>query len=250
MIKAKKALGQNFLKDDATAEEMVAALDLSPNDTVLEIGPGLGVLTNLLGQHGARVIAVELDKSLVAILQNKFRGDHRVEVVDANILDWLPSFECTNYFKVIGSLPYYITSPIIHAVIKRARLPITCVFMLQKEVAQKICAEVPDASYLSTFVQTFYEADFLRVVDRKMFDPIPKVDGGIVRLTYRSAAPFNTFEEKRKYEGFLHKGFANPRKMINKAFSKEELAKSKIPGNVRPQNLSVDDWVSLFFNGC
>ena len=227
---------------------MIDSLELASDDTVVEIGPGLGVLTAEIVKRaveGITVHAVEIDKRFVDNLKQAYLEDLNVNIVEGNILDWLPKYNPTTSFKVLGSLPYYITSPIVHSVVKMHKRPDLCVFLVQKEVAEKIKSVAPDASYLSTFIQSFYDVEFLGVVPRTKFKPEPKVDGGIIRFKKRTNALILD-DQMEKYEGFLHRGFASPRKMLNKVFSREELVASGLDGNLRPQNLSADTWAEVF----
>lgn len=249
MLIPKKSLGQNFLTDAKSVVKMVDALGISGDsgDVVyIEIGPGLGIVTEELRRKiGEKTLhIIELDNRAVEILKGKFGTVKNIHIVSGNVLDWLPLTTETN-FKIIGSLPYYITSPIIHAIIKLETPPEACVFLVQKEVAKKISASVHDASYLSVFVQTFFDVKYLGVVEKTKFSPVPKVDGGILQLKRKVDCPI-PHAEKKKYEGFLHKGFSNPRKMLNKVFEKDFLEKHRISPNLRPQDLTVGEWTTLF----
>ncbi len=245
MHKPVKSLGQNFLNSPKVVELMLNALDISKEDMpIIEIGPGMGVLTQeLVTRTSSKIYCVEIDPHLVSLLTNKFAMYPNVSVVEANVLKWLPLFT-EGSTKVLGSLPYYITSPILHALIYMDVRPVTCVLMVQKEVGEKVAADAPDASYLSAFVQTFYNVQYLGTVPKTAFNPQPKVDSAVIKLTSRNRDL--DLSDVRKYEGFLHKGFSNPRKMINKAFSQEELKKGKIDSSIRPQNLSADQWFEFF----
>lgn len=271
-----KKLGQHLLTDSSVISNMVSALELQSNDTIIEIGPGLGAVTSklvktlsaepLVGQ--AQLFAVEFDARLIGPLKETFEPQSSnnsptnsstrpvVHVIHANILDWLPQFNLVDHrdpkildsgstLKIIGSLPYYITSPILHTIIKMRFQPEICVLLVQKEVAQKIAAQAPDASYLSVFIQTFFDIEFLQKVDKTKFIPPPKVDGAILKLTSKQS-PLIDVSAINKYERFLHRGFASPRKMLNKVLTKEELTKTGISGNLRPQNLDVATWVEIF----
>lgn len=248
MLKPDKSLGQNFLMDLELVRKMVDALELKSGDVVVEIGPGLGVLTAELVKRAVEnvtVHAVEIDKRFVDNLKRAFLDYLDVNIVEANILDWFPRFNPATPFKILGSLPYYITSPIIHSIIKMKKRPELCVLLVQKEVADKIVSSAPDASYLSTFVQTFYDVEYLGKVDKARFKPEPKVDGGIIKLREKSLVEISE-EDMAKYEGFLHRGFSSPRKMLNKVFKPDELAKIGVDGNLRPQNLSAEKWIEVF----
>lgn len=242
-----KALGQNFLLEKPISENMVRALDIQEGDVVVEIGSGLGALTVTIVNivpRSVHVFAVEIDERFIGKLENMFSEASNLRVVHADILSWLPQFDAPEGFKVIGSLPYNITSPIVHMLVKKQPQPAVCVLLVQKEVAEKISAPKDTANFLSSFVQTFYDVAYLESVSRDLFDPSPKVDGGIIKLTKKQ--PLISYEDIEKYEGFLHKGFSRPRKMLNKPFSKDELALANIDGNLRPQNITPDMWVEMF----
>jgi 16S rRNA (adenine1518-N6/adenine1519-N6)-dimethyltransferase len=226
---------------------MVSALHLQEGDTVVEIGAGLGVLTENLSDNlpaAARAYVVEIDERFIGKLKGMFLENSKLSVIHADILSWLPQFDAPADFKVIGSLPYNITSPIVHMLVKKNPQPSLCVLMVQKEVAEKIAAPKGEANYLSSFVQTFFEVEYLETVGRDLFDPSPKVDGGIIRLTRKQSSI--SYEWVEKYEGFLHKGFSHPRKMLNKPFTKDELLRTGVDGKLRPQNISPKKWSEMF----
>lgn len=249
MFKPHKELGQNFLTDKSVAKDMVEALDIQNGDEIVEIGPGHGVVTDLIVQKikdlDVKIHAVELDVRLYQELSNFYSGNEKIEVVKDNILDWLPTFSTDSKLKIIGSVPYYITSPIIHKIIKMPTVPQTAVLLVQKEVAEKIKSTAPDSSYMSSFVQTFFDVKYLGKVPSKKFYPEPKVDGGIIKMTKREGANFDPVFI-RKYEGFLHRAYSNPRKMLNKVFKKEELERGTINPTLRAQNLNADEWLSFY----
>lgn len=248
MYQPNKKLGQNFLSDVPLVTRMVDALSLQQNDYVIEIGPGHGILTqelvNRIPNLNLHLQAVEIDPRFVDKLVSMYATEKNITIIEDDFLKWFEQYKSDIDYKILGSLPYYITSPILHVVVKAFRQPTACVFMVQKEVAEKVAAVAPDASYLSTFVQTFFDVTYLETVKRTMFDPVPEVDSAIIKLTKKSAI----FEISAimRYEGFLHKGFSHPRKMLNKAFTAEELEKAGIKPNLRAQNLTVADWVNFF----
>jgi 16S rRNA (adenine1518-N6/adenine1519-N6)-dimethyltransferase len=248
MFGAKKELGQNFLTDSGIVNNMVDALDLGQGEDVLEIGPGYGILTEVLtdrlGDTGAKIIAVELDERFCRKLENMFLENENTYIICANILDYLPTFKPERKFKILGSLPYYITSPILHKIIKMKTLPEVCVFMVQKEVAEKIEDKAPDSTYLSSFIQTFFDVVYLGKIEAKKFTPVPEVDGGILKLVKKDINFSSNFIEK--YEGFLHRAYSHPRKMLNKAFTKEELEIGGIKADLRAQNFDSEQWLKFF----
>jgi 16S rRNA (adenine1518-N6/adenine1519-N6)-dimethyltransferase len=249
MFTPRKELGQNFLTDKSIVFKMVDSLELSPGDEVVEIGAGLGALTTELAERseslGLTIHAVEIDLRFAESLNGMFLQYSNVGIIEANVLDWLPFFTPKLDYKVIGSLPYYITSPILHTIVKHVHRPKVCTVLIQKEVAEKIRNKAPDASYLSSFIQTFYDVEYLGKVDRKQFHPSPGVDSGIIKMVRKDEIVMSP-EDINKYEGFLHKGFASPRKKINKVFSKDELSRIGISGDIRPQNLDAPEWLRIF----
>lgn len=248
MFEPKKKLGQNFLKNMSEIKRMVKEVDIKEEEILVEIGPGLGALTDVIiqnyGHSDILIKAVEIDVRFVDKLLHTYENYPNLEVIEANILNWLPTFDPVNKdFKIIGSLPYYITSPIIHEIIKMKKLPEICILLIQKEVAEKISREAPKGSYISTFVQTFFEVEYLGKIDKKNFSPVPQVDGGILKLTRRKEIKI---EDIRKYEGFLHKAFSNPRKMLNKVFHQDELNRAGLDGKKRAQEYSWKTWHKAF----
>jgi len=249
MFKPHKELGQNFLTDRSVAKDMVEALDIQNGDEIVEIGPGHGVVTDFLVEKAKDldvvIHAVELDARLYQELKNFYSGNEKIEVIKENILDWLPTLSTDREIKIIGSVPYYITSPIIHKIIKMPAVPQGVVLLVQKEVAEKIKNKAPDSSYMSSFVQTFFDVKYLGKVPSKKFNPEPKVDGGIIKMVKKEDANLDPVFI-RKYEGFLHKAYSNPRKMLNKVFRKEELENGNINPTLRAQNLDAEEWLSFY----
>ncbi|OGC62944.1 ribosomal RNA small subunit methyltransferase A [candidate division WWE3 bacterium RIFOXYA2_FULL_46_9] len=246
VIKPIKNLGQNFLQDTTVANMMIEELSLTDNDFVIEIGPGTGVLTDRLAKLNCTVLAVEYDPRLVAQLTARYSNNKNITVIYDNFLKWLPQNSPNKPYKVLGSIPYYITSPILHALIQTDNMAKKAVFMVQKEVGEKVCAMEPDASYLSVFVQTFYDTTYVKTISNMSFYPVPKVDSSIIKLEKKQGEEKFTREFIKKYEGFLHKGFGSPRKMINKRFDKQLLLDAGIDPSLRPQDLGVGKWLDLY----
>ncbi len=237
--------------NDQIARYMVYSLDPEPGDDVVEIGAGLGALTRHLSkalyEPDSHIYAIDIDARFTSKLEAMFGSSLNVRVVEADILEWLPDKEFVGDFKVLGSLPYYITSPILHMLVKLHRRPTKSVLLIQKEVGEKIAAQSPDASYLSVFLQTFFEVTYLKTVSREIFKPTPKVDGAIVSLDRVDVEePFDNQENIELYEKFLHRGFSFPRKMLNKVFSKKELEVIDLNPTLRPQAVPVDSWKEVF----
>jgi len=248
MYKPIKSLGQNFLNNSQIVDKMVRALDIKESDVIIEIGPGHGILTQSLVDRAmatnSELFAVEIDERFYKKLESMYVYEESIHMHHGDILNWLPEYKPPEHYKIIGSLPYYITSPILHTVIRKVPRADMCVFLIQKEVAERINETAPKATYLSSYVQTFYNVAYLGQVKKNVFHPKPKVDGAIIKFE-KKEIDFPE-EEILRYEGFLHKGFANPRKMLNKAFNDDELFASNIDPRLRPQNLSPQQWLNFY----
>ena len=250
MFKPHRYLGQNFLIDRTIADQMVSALEIENGDEIVEIGSGFGIITEALLKKSkdkkVKINAVEIDGRLYKNLVERFSGEERIEFYNEDFLRWFPQFSFQGELKIIGSIPYYITSPIIHQIIKADRRPKIAILLVQKEVAEKIKSTAPDSSYLSSFVQTFFDVQYLGKVPSRKFNPEPEVDGGVLKLIRKEKDENFLPDFIRKYEGFLHKAYSNPRKMLNKVFKKDELEKGKIDPHLRPQNLGAEEWLTFF----
>lgn len=242
----KKELGQNFLVDEKTVEKLVLELDASPSEPIIEIGPGLGAVTKKLLEiyPKNKIYAVEVDPEAVEQLNN-IVSSKNCQIIFADALNWLENVNIDQSFKIIGSLPYYITSPILHTIIKMKKTPVSCALLIQHEVAEKICELAPNASYLSTFINTFFETKYVHKVPSQHFEPQPSVDSAILKMT-KNKSEFISKKDINSYEIFLHRGFQHPRKMINKVFTIQELEKVNLDGNLRPQEIGVETWIDMF----
>jgi 16S rRNA (adenine1518-N6/adenine1519-N6)-dimethyltransferase len=198
--RAKRSLGQNFLIDPNIQRKIVAAIDPSAEDEVLEIGPGQGALTRHLVGAVRRLVLVELDNALVARLREEFDGRPDVEVVHADVLD--VSLEQLSSepggLKVIGNIPYNITTPILFSLLERRPRPRQIVLMVQREVADRILADPGSKTYgaLAVGVQTVAEAERVLNVGRKAFRPVPDVESAVVRITPHSPPRLDEVEER------------------------------------------------------
>lgn len=214
----KRSLGQNFLRDPNTIRRIVEAMGLSPEDRVLEIGSGRGALTGLLAKSCALVVALEKDRDLCLELKEKLP---RAAVVNADALEFAwESLDSRPEIKIVGNLPYNVASPIIWEVVSRASSFALAVFMLQKEVGQRVCARPGSRTYggLSAWVQNFVRTEYLFRVSPGVFYPRPKVESAVVRFYPLSRAEFvdrgklaasikMLFSKRRKQLGRILKGF-------------------------------------------
>lgn len=252
-MEPKKALGQHWLKDPATLKTICRAASLQDSDFVLEIGPGLGDLTRLILEQAGRVVAVELDNELAASLRRQMPAQN-LEIISGNILE----FDLTQLpagYKVVANIPYYLTSNLIRVLADTANPPSLAVLLVQLEVAERIAAKAGEMSLLSVSAQLFYETWLGPVVPAKMFEPPPKVDSRVVVLRYRQKPLFEDLDTKAFFR-LVKAGFAGRRKKlrgslaaglnIDKARADQLLSQAKIDGDLRAQNLNLQDWHKLY----
>lgn len=260
MIKAKKSLGQNFLKDDIVLQKIIEKADLSIKDIVIEIGPGQGALTEKLANICKKVIAVEIDSSLIKILSSRFHNNNKIEIINADILKInLPELVKSHAliakkYKLVANLPYYITSPIIRLFLETKFPPEEMILMVQKEVAERICAKKGKMSILALAVQYYSRPEYLFTVPAASFNPIPKVESAVIKIANISHK--NTEKEKtKKFFRLIRAGFSAKRKTLannlsnslklNKEIIEESLKKINLCPNVRAQELSLKEWEKL-----
>lgn len=187
-MRPKRSLGQNFLVDPNLQRKIVDSLEIQPGDTVVEIGPGEGALTRHLVERADRLVAVELDDALAASLQRRYDGTSGVSVVHADFLHWDPSEPLsTPPVKVVGNIPYNITSPILFRLMEWPAVPERVVVMVQKEVADRLTAEPGQKAYgaLTVGIQAVAAVEKLFDVGRQAFRPVPNVDSTVVRIRPR-----------------------------------------------------------------
>ncbi len=242
-VKPKKRFGQNFLVDQKVVAGLVAAAELTEVDTVIEIGAGTGVLTKELAKQAGKVIAFELDRDLIPVLKKELQGFDNVKILNQDFLRFtIVDLRFTNY-KLVGSIPYQITSPLIHKLLTLGPRPSLVVLLIQKEVAEKITARPPKATYLSNIVKLLGEVEIVRVVSKTAFWPVPEVDGAIVKFKIQSSKFKVDVEDFQK---FLHRGFQHSRKMLRSKFDASALERCDIDPKRRAQTLTFEEWIKLY----
>src|SRR5262245_59391437 len=212
-----KTLGQNFLHDQNLARWMVREADISATDFVLEIGPGLGAITEPLLETGARVLAIEKDGRLVNFLRRRFAGD-RCEIVHGDALDFdVRRLFAEGAIKLLGNLPYYVATPLCLRYIEPPSPIILAVLMLQKEVASRLCAKPGSKDYgiLTLIVQLQCRVEYLRTIPATVFLPPPEVDSAFVRLRPRVAGELPE-HDRDLLISLIRSGFSQRRKQLGK----------------------------------
>ena len=255
-IKMSKKLGQNFLIKRGIVDEIVKAADLQEGEPVLEIGPGIGTLTQGLAQSGANVTAIELDTRLLEVLDTTLAQYSNVTIVHGDVLKLdVPSIMNNEPFKVVANLPYYITTPIIMSLLE-SRLPIErLVVMVQKEVALRMVAKPGTKDYgaLSVAVQYYTKPDIVLDVPPKSFLPAPAVTSSVIRCVLRDKPPVDVVDEKLFFRvvkaGFAQrrKTFANTMKTtgLSKDRIEELLAKANIDGQRRGETFTLQEFADV-----
>ena len=255
-IKMSKKLGQNFLIKRGIVDEIVKAADLQEGEPVLEIGPGIGTLTQGLAQSGANVTAIELDTRLLEVLDTTLAQYNNVTIVHGDVLKLdVPSIMNHEPFKVVANLPYYITTPIIMSLLE-SRLPIErLVVMVQKEVALRMVAKPGTKDYgaLSVAVQYYTKPDIVLDVPPKSFLPAPAVTSSVIRCVLRDKPPVDVVDEKLFFRvvkaGFAQrrKTFANTMKTtgLSKDRIEELLAKANIDGQRRGETFTLQEFADV-----
>jgi len=254
-IRMSKKLGQNFLIDEHVVQSIVKAANITQGDAVLEIGPGIGTLTQGLAEAGAAVTAVEIDRRLIEVLAKTLEGYENIRVVHGDILriDIGKEVAAPRY-KVVANLPYYITTPIIMGLLE-AHMPVDIlVTMVQKEVAQRMVA-VPgtkDYGSLSVAVQYYTKPEIMFVVPPASFIPPPAVDSAVIRCTVREKPPVEVNE--RIFFRVVKAAFAQRRKTLSNTLKttgvpadilKVILEKAGIDGGRRGETLSLEEFAAI-----
>ncbi len=257
-VRPKKSLGQNFLRDERIVARIVAAAALDGESVVLEVGPGEGVLTAALAKVAGTVIAVEVDGDLVPRLRERFAQADNVHIEHADIRrvylkELLARYSVTRY-SVVANLPYYITSSIVRLFMENKDIPPErCVFMVQREVAERIIARPGQMSILAVAVQYYGDVAWVCDVPRTAFEPVPQVDSAVIAITHRGVR--TSAREDRAFFRVVRAGFsARRKKLINnlsnsfhadKDVIREACARRDIAPDARAQDLSVAQWRAL-----
>lgn len=252
--KPKKSLGQNFLKSIPALNMMCECGDISTSDTVVEIGPGKGALTEKLLEKAGRVIAIEKDQDLIQILKEKFKKEienKNLELLEMDCLDFIPN----NKYKIIANIPYNITGAILKKFLSEGNQPERMVLLVQKEVAERIVSRDKKESILSLSVKAYGEPKYIMKVHKRFFSPEPKVDSAIIAITNISKNNFKTKKDEENFFEIIKTSFAHKRKIFrknlleNNKYKKEKVdelfERLNINPNKRAEDLPIDKWLEI-----
>ncbi|MES2087919.1 MAG: 16S rRNA (adenine(1518)-N(6)/adenine(1519)-N(6))-dimethyltransferase RsmA [Patescibacteria group bacterium] len=255
MLYAKKSLGQNFLHSKKAISDIVLAGEIQKGETVLEAGPGTGILTEALLQAGAKVLAIEKDRRLIPVLEQKFAveiASGNLTLIEGDILDFDSSLYPlhTTHYKLVANIPYYITGVFIRKFLETEHQPNKIVILIQKEVAERIVTRDGKESLLSLGVKAYGTPKYIATVTKGNFRPAPNVDSAILAIENISRNNFENPEQEKKLFALAKKAFGQKRKMITGTLgvSAETLSACGIEAKARPEELSLKDWLYLTKN--
>lgn len=255
--KPKKSLGQNFLVDKNIQRKIIGACELASSDVVLEIGAGSGELTGLIAGKIDKIFALELDTSLCQVIQERFAGYDNIEIINCDILKFnlRKHFNANlNKIKVIGNIPYYITTPIIEHLFAYRDIIDSVFLTVQKEFARRMTAPAGSKEYgsFSCFIQYYTEPKILFLIKKTCFYPVPKVDSCLLRLEIRKA-PILELKNERLFFRIIRAAFEKRRKTLRNSLKGVVTAdmlenffiQRGIECNIRPEDLSLKDFANL-----
>lgn len=240
---AKKRFGQNFLIDRGVLQKIVETGKITTRDHIIEVGPGLGTLTIELEKYAKKVTAIEADRNLIPILKEHVK---KTEIICGNALKFTPP---RTPYKVIANIPYQITSPLLTHFLTAKNRPTKIVFLVQKEVAEKICAKEGQLNVLAVTVQVFGTPKIVKRVRKESFRPQPKVESAILCIDIFKK-PLVSPEEFPEFIKLVKKGFSQKRKKLINSLRglKCALKDAEIPENTRAQELSIPKWINILKN--
>ncbi len=266
-LRARKGLGQHFLVNSGILKIIIQAAGLSSGDVVLEVGPGMGVLTRELIEQSGYVIAIELDTRMIELLQENLSNHHNYSIINKDVLEtepldliqkekdkFPPAISDPLKYKLVANLPYYITQPIIRHFCEARLKPQIMVIMVQKEVAQNIVARPGDLSILAISIQFYGKPQIIDYVSAGNFYPVPKVDSAILKIDMYTQPPVKVTDEKHFFK-IVRAGFCAARKQVANSLSqgldipKAEvlslMQKVDIDPQKRAETLTLEEWARL-----
>lgn len=248
--------GQNFLVDDKILRAIIKQANIKPGETILEIGPGFGVLTAALLATGAKVVAVERDRALIGYLRRRFKGSADFNLINQDILRLDVAARLATPYRIVANIPYSITGKIINMFISGpGPKPMDMLILVQKEVGERICAQPGKMSLLAIAVQLYAEPSLELSVPSVSFWPVPKVDSVLLKISNIKGKTLYPIPDERSFWRLLHIGFSSPRKQLHNNLAvglycssdevKKALPKAGISVKARAQELSIEQWVKL-----
>ncbi len=253
-LKPKDYLGQNFLVDESALSEIVKAGDLKPTDTVLEVGPGLGVLTAELVARAGTVWSIEKDAKLYTLLKSEFAGEKKLKLLNEDILRFHLGRNMISDYKVVANIPYYLTSKLFQYFLESDRLPTLIVLMVQKEVGERVAASAGELSILGISVQVYADVEIVASVPKESFWPVPKVDSVVLKISPKEKYP--EIKDRKLFFRIIKVAFAGKRKQIQNTLAhgfklnKEDVSKLLTSVGIsptdRPQDLEIRQWIALY----
>jgi 16S rRNA (adenine1518-N6/adenine1519-N6)-dimethyltransferase len=254
-LRAHKSLGQNFLQDPLALEKIVSAAEIRETDTVLEIGPGLGSLTRYLAVAARQVVAVELDEKLLSPLEAVLSPYPNVRLIHGDILELTPSeVALDEEYLVVANIPYYITSAVIRHLLENDPKPRRVVLTIQKEVAQRICAQPGDLSLLALSVQVYGSPRIVTQIPAEAFFPAPRVDSAVL-IVDMYPSPLIEAGLLELFFKLIKAGFSQKRKTLRNSLSgglhipqakaAEWLTRAGVDPQRRAETLSISEWQRL-----
>lgn len=257
-IRPLKRLGQNFLIDETAIKKIIRTANLSSEDIVLEIGPGIGVLTQEIAKRVKKVIAVEKDPKMDEILKETLKDLRNIEIIREDILKFqtLDRKDLPTNYKVVGNLPFYLTAPVIRKFLELIDIqPQLMVLVVQKEVGQRIVAKPPRMNLLAVSVQIYAKPEIVSYISKKSFWPSPKVDSAIIKIVPKKPPLSTRTLPVGLFFKIVKAGFSQPRKQIlnnlskglklNKEEVKSWLLKNEIQPEQRAETLGIEEWIKL-----
>jgi len=257
LVYPSKGLGQNFLIDNSVLKKIIKAAELTKKDVILEIGPGIGNLTRELAHKAKRIIAVEKDPKLARILKETLKEFKNIQIIQGDILKIQDTrYKIQDTYKIVANLPFYIAAPVFRKFLESCKVqPCTMTLMVQKEVAQRICASPAKMNLLAVSVQFYAEPEIISYVSKKSFWPEPKVDSAILKITPSGKKSTIVGILPEEFFRVVKAGFSQPRKMlinnlsaklrVKKGLIREILQKNHINPAQRPETLTIKDWVQI-----
>lgn len=265
MFKKKKSLGQNFLKSKSVVSHIISASKIKKGDFVVEVGPGQGFLTEDLIESSGNVLSIEKDTRLIDELNEKFKeyvDKKELAISHEDILKfnieklnvWNPAFDAEarknnkNFnYKVVANIPYYITGQIIRKFLTAKNKPDLMTIMVQKEVAQRVCAKDGKESLISLSVKLFGEPKYIKTVKKTFFNPPPKVDSAILLIDKIKESPFKNKDQEVLFFEIIRTAFNQKRKKVSTSLRKNivELKRSGIDLDKRPEDVKLEEWVKF-----